>query len=137
MPDIDRRKKLSAIDEINMIHDLACTPLSQREIAKKYDVTPARVSQFKQEHLALIDQKMTEAWDNATGERVRSQEWRMREYEKDLIKMDNKRSPEFVKVRAQILKQIAEEYGQIAPRTQIAIIPAQHIVIGVDIDEDL
>lgn len=41
---------------------------------------------------------------------------------------------DLIRTRAQLLRQVAEETGQLPPKTTVAILPVSHILEGVDLD---
>jgi hypothetical protein len=130
-------KKLSEAQKQQLIRDLAVADSSQVELGRKYGVSKSVVTKFKQDNRQQIESFMQDYLASITGENIKQQDWRIMQYERDLAKLEGKWSPEYVRVRTQILKQVAEEQGQLPPRMQIAIMPVTHIVRGIDLDEAL
>lgn len=120
--------------ETDIINDLAISNLNQQEIAAKYDMDKSTLSRFKYAHISEIQAVKDNYTHQFTGMLVRNQEYRLKEREKDMAKLDNQKSAESVLARETIRKNTAEELGQIAPKTNIVIVPVNHQYVGVDID---
>lgn len=128
-------KYLTPQQKHDLKKDLALRTASQRELALKYGVTEGRISQFKSECEQEIESIAEKALEQVTGELIKNQNWRLKEYERDLAKLEGYRSPDAVRARTQILRQVAEEMGQLPPRMAVAIQVAEHHYHGVDIDQ--
>lgn len=129
------KKKLTLQQQADLKRDLALRSESQRELAIKYNVSEPTISYFKKEVQQEIEEIAEKALEQVTGELVKRQDWRLLQYERDLAKLEGYRSPDAVRARAVILKQIAEEMGQLPPRMAIAIQVAEHHYHGVDVEQ--
>ena len=135
--ELEKQRRLTAEENMVIVMKLASGKFKQKEIAVQHDLSEQRISQIKQENEELFDRVRNARLDNITAELIKDQEWRFTQYARDLEKMDSVWHPEYVKARTQILKNVAEETGEIAPKTQITIRPVEHSIVGIDIESDL
>lgn len=105
------------------------------EIAAEYGISASRVGQIAREYKDQADQYIADgilrALENASGSSIGDRAWRMRQYERDLIKLDQFHTPDAVSARAKILGAVAKELGQVAPARHEVKAEVSHI-IGID-----
>jgi len=116
---------------------LAVKDLTKREIAKRFGVTPPAITQFSRRHAALIDEMRDRIEDDFVGMWIAKKENRIAAYMADweASKANNDYGDHFehIKTRAMILRQVAEEMGDLPPRQSVVVVPVQHSVVGVDV----
>lgn len=127
--------KLTKEERLKLIHDLALSPKTQAQLAQDYGISQNSVSRIKREESRDIERIQDDYLEQATGQMISNLEWRMKELEKAVLVMGNKRSPEFVRAKVMALHEAAEQLGQLPPRMQINIIPVEHKLSGIDINE--
>ena len=130
--------KLTAQDRIEILNLAATSKLSNMEIAKQFNVTPTRVGQIVKASKPVVDRAIDdavyEAVQNATGKQIMHKEWRMREYERDLLKLDGQYTSDAVNARTRLLGQVAKELGDIAPSQHQYTAEVSHRIIGIDFE---
>ena len=98
-------------------------------------VKPAQ--RFAKRHQAEIDELKANADDAFAGLWIADKSARMAAYQADLeLSGTGKYGShwEQIRTRTQILKQVAEELGQMPPRAGIVVIPVTHVIEGVDVE---
>lgn len=134
----NRKLDISKISQIVML--ASTTDMPNYEIAKQFGISPRRVGQIINEHKGTIDEKLHDnimlAIDSATGTSVASRAWRMKQYEKDLIKLDHQHTPDAINARTKILGQVAKELGDVEPVQHSIKAEVSHI-IGIDMNRAL
>ena len=135
--ELEKQKRLTQEERAMIIVELASGRFSQKEIASRHELSEQRISQIKLEHADLFNNIREARLESITADQIKQQEYRMEQYARDLEKMDGMWHPEYVKARSQILKNVSDELGQTAPKTLNVVVPVQHQLIGVDVDEDL
>lgn len=118
-----------------LIHELATGDLSRSDIARKYEISRSAVSNFARRHQPEIDKIQEELTERMNNLYIRDIEWRLAEYQHDAQMLKGKKNPAAVRARVMLLKQAAEELGQIPGRTSVVVIPVQHVIEGVDMKE--
>lgn len=117
--------------------ELAAGEVSRAALARKYGISRAAVTQFARRHQAEIDELKANADDAFAGLWIADKSARMAAYQADLeLSGTGKYGShwEQIRTRTQILKQVAEELGQMPPRAGIVVIPVTHVIEGVDVE---
>ena len=127
-------KEIATGTETDIIRDLAVSNMTQTQIAAKYGIDKSKITRFKQAPMHEIEEVRVNHIAEWSGLLVKDQEWRLKEREKDMHKLDQYKSAESVLARETIRKNAAEELGQIAPKTNIVIVPVDHRYEGVSVE---
>jgi hypothetical protein len=132
--------KLTLMEKSQIVTLAATSKLTHAQIAGQFGVSARRVGQLVQEHMGTVTQaqhdNMMLAIEGATGSSVASKTWRMKQYERDLVKLDHHHTPDAVNARTKILGQVAKELGDIAPVQHNIRAEVSHI-IGIDMQRAL
>ncbi len=110
-----------------------------REIARKHGVSHQAISRFARDHYDEIEAIRQRLDDEFAGLWIARKEARISAYQEEYETARDARQSshhEWIKTRTQILHTVAEELGQLPPRTQVAVVPVQHILISAS-GEDL
>lgn len=111
---------------------------TQAQIARRFDITRSAVTQWKKRHRGLIAQVQasidTEFSAIYLSEKL-SRLWSLQQDFELSTEQPNAATPDHIRVRMALLHAIAEETGQLLPRTMIAVVPVRHILEGVDISK--
>jgi hypothetical protein len=118
---------------------LAAGIVKRTDIARQFGVTGGAITQFAHRHARLIaemkQQAASEAGRQIVGLWITAQENRLSAYQADYeLSLGNARADhyEHIKARALLLKQAAEELGEL--QQAMAVVPVQHVVINVDLE---
>jgi hypothetical protein len=118
-----------------LCRELALGEISKAALGRKYGVTGQAIGQFAKRHAREIDQIRAQLDDEFAGLWIASKEARMAQYQEDYeASQEHEKSTHFewVRVRTQILHQVAEELGQMPPRAEVTVMPVIHVLEGVD-----
>lgn len=111
--------------------------LTRAEIARRHDITRSAVSQWCKRHAGLIAQVRDTIDREASGiwayEKVNRLAALQADYEASAEQPDAF-SPDHIRVRMALLRQIAEETGQLKSAA-FMITPVTHVMVGVDVDQ--
>lgn len=118
---------------VQLIRELAQS-MKQVDLAKKYDVTEGAITLFKQRHAERIEEVRNNLNDQLAGLWIAKKEARLEVYQNDLEWIDEVGNPlDNIKDKARILKQVAEELGQLPPRINVAVVqPINYNIEGID-----
>lgn len=128
-------RKLTPFDRRDLQRALADGTETRAALARRFGVSGAYVTQFARQHAREIDDIKRDLDNEFAGLWIASKVNRVIAYQADFARTltDAKASHhEWVKARAQILHQVAEELGQLPPRATVAVIPVVHVLEGVD-----
>ena len=129
---------MSRSDRRHLVRELATGELTRSALARKYRVTPAAITQFAKRHATEIQEIKKNLEDDYAGLWIAQKEQRINAYQEDYdAALDSKygHHHEWIKARTQILRAVAEELGALPPRATIAVVPVQHVIVGIDMDE--
>lgn len=123
---------LRAHEKFQLKRELAEGKHTQRELADKYDVTQQAISAFAKTHRNAIEEiradfenEFAGLWSAKKKNRLAALEEMAEAFEEDSTA---KRAPKAARIRQQILRQIAEELGQL----KIEINANEHVKYSVD-----
>lgn len=130
--------KLTPADRRQLQRDLATAETTRAALARKYGVSRPYITEFAKTFAREIDAIKADLGNEFAGLWIASKEQRLAAYERDY---DTSEQGEYgahyeqVRTRAQILRNVAEELGQLPSRGNTAIIvPVVHVVEGIDLD---
>lgn len=129
--------RIAPWDEHQLCRELAEGGQTHAELGRKYGVKRTAITDFKARHKRRIDEIAAHLDDEFAGLWVASKAARIAAHQRDAQLLEGDRHPERVKARTAILKQVAEELGQMPGRAGITITVAEHQLVGVEISEDL
>jgi predicted transcriptional regulator len=130
-----------------LIHELARMEKTQQLLAQEYGVTESAVTQFKQRHQAEIEAVKLDIENEFAGLWVARKVNRLAELESDIERIISTNAgdtvrmadAEILRTKAALLKQVADELGQIPNKSHIRIeqdTVVRYLMTGVD-DTDL
>lgn len=135
---VKRTAKLTRADQRQLKRDLAANEIKRSDLAKKYGVTAPYITNFAKQYKRDIDDIKAELDSEFAGLWIARQEQRIAAYqaEYDLAaEAKNADHHEWIKARTGILKNVAEELGQIQGKQPVVGVVVQHTIVGVDIDD--
>ena len=106
-------------------------------LARRFGVSRGVLTMWSKRHRALIEQVRAALHDDYAAPLGRCEGGQAGRLQSDYeltAEQPDAGHPEHIRVRAQLLRQVAEETGQLPPRTTIAVVPCTHILEGVDLD---
>ena len=131
-------RKLTPFDRRSLQRDLAAAEATRAALARKYGVTRGYITQFANQYSREIAAIRADIDNEFAGLWIADKENRIVAYQQEyaLAASDGRAAHhEWIKTRALILRQVAEELGQLPTRATTAIIvPVVHVVEGVDLD---
>lgn len=122
-------------DHRTLVRELASGDFTRAELGKKYGISGQAVTQFAQRHAAEIDAVSGQMEAAFTGLWIADKASRIIAHQRDYeaaLASDKADHHEWIKARTAILHAVAEELGQLPPRATIAVVPVQHVIIGID-----
>jgi len=113
-------------------------------MAVEYGVTGAAITLFKQRYAHEIAQIRADYDNKFAGLWVADKLNRIATYEADIEAIEAKSQKDgstmadadMLRVKGSFLKAVAEELGQLPGRVNVAVVPVEHIIVGVN-PEDL
>ena len=120
-----------------LCRELATGEVRRTVLARKYGVVPSTITDFAKRYAAEIDAIKSRLDDEFAGLWIANKEARMAQYQEDYEaseRHDKSEHFEWVRVRTQILHQVAEELGQMPPRAEITVMPVVHVLEGIDLE---
>lgn len=132
-----KSRKLTPFDRREIQRALADGTEKRSAIARRFGVTAGYITQFAKQYAREIDDIRRNLDDEFAGLWIASKVNRVIAYQADYTQtLTDPRSShhEWVKSRAMILRQVAEELGQLPPRTTVTVIPVVHVIEGIDVD---
>lgn len=133
--EVDRPVGRRAWERRQLCRELAAGDVTQAALARKYGITKQAVSAFAKRHAAEIDTIKAQLDDAFAGLWIAAKENRIAQYQADYEASeahDKAEHFEWIRVRTQIMHQVAEELGQLPPRATLTIMPVVHVLEGVD-----
>lgn len=132
------RGTLEPWQKLSLCRELALSEASQRELGVKYGMTQQGISDFAKRNVEQITEIREHMADQFAGLPLVRKENRLAAYEQalaDLKMHPNNNHHEWIKAQFIGLRNIAEELGDLPPRSTVTINPVIHMVQGVDTDE--
>lgn len=130
--------KLTAADRRALVRALATGERRRAQLARDYGVVPSYITWFARQHAREIDAVKAKLDDEFAGLWIAEKEKRIAAYQHDFeVSADGDYSAHYeqVRTRSGILRNVAEELGQLPNRSTAAvIIPVVHILENVDTD---
>lgn len=121
-----------------LCRELAIGQPTRAALARKYGVARSTITEFAKRHAAEIDAIKADLDNEFAGLWVADKASRIAAYQADLemsLSGPYAAHYEHVRTRQAGLRAIAEELGQLPPRATVAVVPVQHILDGVDVDQ--
>lgn len=129
---LDRNlEPLTRLEKRQLAHDLADGTERRSDLARKYRVTPSAITHFAQRHAAEIEDLQAVLFAELNKSWIAHREERILAYQAEFMKIEDKDHHEWVKAKLQILRQVAEEMGQLPPRMTTLLVPVVHVVEGI------
>ena len=134
--DVDRSvfANRGAWERRQLCRELAEGEQTKAALGRKYGVTGQAIGAFGQRHRAEIDAIKAQLDDQFAGLWIARKENRLAQYQADYEaseQHDKSEHFEWIRVRTQIMHQVAEELGQLPPRATLTIMPVVHVLEGV------
>lgn len=120
-----------------LCRELAVGEVKRTALARKYGVSPSAITAFAKRNAAEVDAIKAQLDDQFAGLWIARKENRLAQYQADYEaseQHDKSEHFEWIRVRTQIMHQVAEELGQLPPRATLTIMPVAHVIVGVDPD---
>lgn len=134
----ERARKLTRPEKRQLERDLARNEIPRAELARRYGVTRSAISQFARQRARQIEAIARDIDNEFAGLWIADKAQRILAYEHEYELASDSRNAthhEWIKTRAMLLRNVAEELGQLPNRTAAAIIvPVVHVVEGVELD---
>ena len=130
-------RKLTPFDRRALQKLLAVGDETRSALARRFGVSASYITQFAKTYAREINDIKRDLDNEFAGLWIAEKANRVVAYQADytaLATHENASHHEWVKGRALILKQVAEELGQLPPRATVTVVPVVHIVEGVDVD---
>lgn len=108
------------------------------ELAEEWGVTYQSLLMFKRDHAREIDAIAADLDNKFAGLWIADKEARVEAYMREYMRLDQsdyKNHHEWSKARQAALRAVAEELGQLPGRGGLVVIPAEHVLIGVDVED--
>ena len=118
--------------------ELAAGKKTRAQLAREWGISRQTVTQFAQRHAAEIREIREHLDDEFAGLWIASKGARIAAYQADLEASATSGYGghfEQVRTRAQILRQVAEELGQLPGRTGVVVVPVTHVLVDVNLDD--
>lgn len=132
-----KSRKLTPFDRREIQRALADGTEKRAAIARRFGVTAGYITQFAKQYAREIDDIKRDLDNEFAGLWIASKVNRVLAYQADYARTlnDPKASHhEWVKARAMISHNVAEELGQLPPRATVTVMPIVHVLEGVDPD---
>lgn len=129
---------MNRADQRQLKRELATGEVKRSVLARKYGVTASYVTQFAKRYAREIDDIRAELSSELAGLWIAKQEQRIAAYQHEYElagESKNADHHEWVKARTGILKNVAEELGQIQGKQPMVGVVVQHVIVGVDVDD--
>jgi hypothetical protein len=121
-----------------LIHEIARDEKSTSQLAEEYGVTPSAISQFKTRHRTQIDEVKADIENEFAGLWIAQKKARLAEYQHDADRISESDDPQYMRIKAQLMKAVAEEMGHLPTKTSMTVSPNNitYVIEGVN-PEDL
>lgn len=131
---------------VQLIQELARNDRTQKALADKYGVSQASVSAFKDRHRERIEEVRQDLENEFAGMWIADKRKRLEVLMSDVelieeflgdIAMWDEDSPQFLRLKKEILKQAADELGQIPQRVNVNVggRKVTYVIEGVDMED--
>lgn len=131
-------KPLKGVVKLRLIRELAAAEKTQAQLAIEYNVSEARVSQFKYENLDAISHAQANMLDEFAGILLADKKNRLAEYVSDVDEANERDGDGWVdarRIKHNALRQIAEELGQIPNKTTMSHEgKVEYVIEGIDLN---
>jgi hypothetical protein len=129
-------RKIKPWQELEVCQLLAEGKIRRIEIASMYGVSPAGITQFAKKFALEIYKLQKNPEDAFASLWIADKPARVAEYQRDVEQItEGEQNNDGRRTKAFLLRNVAEELGQLPPRQQVVVAPVTHIVVGVDIDD--
>jgi predicted transcriptional regulator len=121
-----------------LVRDLAAGEVRRAQLARQLGVSASAVTQFAQKHEREIEAIKARLQDEFAGLWIADKAERIASYQADLeMSLDSDRPTHFeqIRTRTQIKQAVAEELGQLPPRTQVVVQAITHIIENVNLED--
>jgi transcriptional regulator with XRE-family HTH domain len=128
-------RKLSRPDQRELQRGLATRELTRSQLARKFGVSTSYVSQFARKYAAEVAAIQRDLDNEFAGLWIAQKELRLTAYQQEYelaMKHPRRDHFEWVRVRSQILRMVADELGQLPPKATITVIPVTHVIVGLE-----
>lgn len=135
-----RRGVLTPSQKRELMRELAIRTKTHVELGEQFGMSRTGIGNFAKRHEFEIDEMRNDLENQFAGLWIAKKENRLADYQEDLDALRGTKTEyhhEWIKAKAQIRRNVAEELGQLPPRQAVTIVPVQHIIVGVDMDNDL
>ena len=137
MPEVNgsgSTRKLTPFDRRELQRLLADGTEKRVALARRFGVSAAYITKFAKQYAREIDDIKRDLNDEFAGLWIASKVNRVLAYQADYaaaLTSDKATHHEWIKCRALILHQVAEELGQLPPRTTVTVMPVVHVIEGI------
>jgi P27 family predicted phage terminase small subunit len=122
-----------------LCRELAAGDLTRTQLARKYGLNRSNITRFAQRHAREIDDIKAQLDNQYAGLWIADKANRIAAYQADLelseADAEYGAHYEHIRTRKDILRAVAEELGQLPPRTTVVVTPVVHVLEGVNVDE--
>lgn len=112
--------------------------VTEQMVADEFMVTIASLKMFKQSYAREIDAIRGDLDNKFAGIWLADKEARLYAYAEEFIiarSNPNMSHHEWIKTRAAILRAVADELGQIPGRSGILVVPVEHVIVNIDLED--
>jgi hypothetical protein len=130
-------RKLTPFDRRKLQRELAAGEKTRADLARAFGVSGAYVTKFAKQYAREIDAIKADLGNAFAGLWIAEKENRVIAYQQEYgmaATGSTAGDHEFIKVRTGILRQVAEELGQLPPRATVVVTPVVHVIEGVDVE---
>lgn len=133
------RRDLNPLEKRDLVRALATLgdrPLS--ELADEWDLSYESLRIFRRERAREIRAVAEDLDDQFAGLWIANKQARIAAYMDEFeIAMKNKNMShhEWIKTRAALLRAVADELGQIPGRGGLIVVPVEHVIVNIDVEE--
>lgn len=120
-----------------LLRELAIGERKAPDLGAQYGMTASGIRSFKLRNKSQIEAIAANLADEFAGLWIADKGSRLAAHQADLemaLASDKADHHEWVKARTQILHAVAEETGQLPPRTTVAVQSVTHVIVGVDVE---
>lgn len=126
-----------------LIHELARGEKPQTVLAEEYGVVQSAISQFRDRHLTEINEVRADIENEFAGLWIADKKRRVAEYQAEIELIEevrggtvrNMRDVELSKLKAAVLRAVADELGQIPARMNVSVNhKVTYVIEGVDME---
>jgi Trp operon repressor len=132
------RKKLTVAQRRTLCRELAVGEVTRAALSRKYGVSRPAITQFAKRHAAEIKTIQEDLDNEFAAQWIAQKELRVEQYQRDLeLSAEGPFANHYeqIRTRGMILRNVAEELGQLPTRGNVTVVPVTHVVVGVDVDD--